>query len=74
MHKVPFVPAVIPNKMLPRGTRFYGGSVLVVRTTGVGVVAEERAKGKYVKFVDGCGWIKPAARHIICVMYICVVG
>ena len=74
MHKVPFVLAVIPNKMQPRGTRFYGGAVLVVRTTGVGVVAKERAKGRYAKYVDGRGWIKHAARHIICVIYICVVG
>ena len=68
-----FVLAVIPNKMRPRGTQFYGGAVLVVRTTGVGVVAEERAKGRYAKYVDGCGWIKHAARHIICVIYIFVV-
>ena len=74
MHKVTFVPARIQYKMRPRDTRFYGGAVLVVRTTGVGVVAKERAKGRYAKYVDGCGWIKHAARLIICVIYICVVG
>ena len=74
MHKMPFVPALIPNKMRPRGTRFYGGAVLFVRTTGVGVVAKESAKVRYAKYVDGLGWIKHASRHIICVMYIFVVG
>ena len=74
VHEMPFVPAVIPNKMQPRGTRFYGGAVLVVRTTGVGVVAKECAKGRYAKYVDGHGWIKHAARHIICVIFIFVVG
>ena len=69
-----FVLAVVSNKMRPRGTRFYGGAVLVVRTTGVDVVAEERAKGRNAKYVDGSGWIKHAARHIICVILIFVVG
>ena len=68
VHKMPFVLSVIPNKMRPRGTQFYGGSVLVVRTTGVGVVTKERAKGRYAKYIDGPGWIKHAARHIICVI------
>ena len=65
---MPFVLAVIPNKMGPRGTQFYGGAVLVVRNTGVGVVAKEHAKGRYAKYVDGHGWIKHAARRIICVI------
>ena len=60
--------------MQPCGTRFYCGAVLVVSTTGVGVVANERAKGRYAKYVDGCGWIKHASRHIICVIFIFVVG
>ena len=47
---MPFVLAVVPNKMQPRFTRFYGGAVLVVRTTGVGVVAEESAKVRYAKY------------------------
>ena len=71
---MPFVPDVIPNKMLPFGTQFYGGAVLIVSNTGVGVVAEERAKGRYAKYVDGHGWIKHASRHIICVIFIFVVG
>ena len=71
---MPFVPDVIPNKMLPFGTQFYGGAVLVVKTTGVGVVAKECAKGRYAKYFNGRVWIKHAARHIICVMYICVVS
>ena len=71
---MPFVLAVIPNKMRPRGTQFYGGAVLVVRTTGVGVVSKERDKGRYSKYVDGRGWIKNAGRHIICVIFIFVVG
>ena len=54
--------------MRPCGTRFYGGAVLIVSTTSVGVVAKERAKGRYAKYVDGRGWIKHAARHIICVI------
>ena len=74
MYKVPFVPAVIPNKMRPRGTRFYGGAVLVVRTTDVGVISKESAKGRYAKYVDGRGWIKHAARHIICGVYTFVFG
>ena len=45
------VSAMTPNKMRPRGTRFYGGAVLVVRNTGVGVVAKEHAKGRYTKYV-----------------------
>ena len=71
---MPFVLAVVPNKMQPHGTRFYGGADLVARATGIGVVAEERAKGRYAKYVDGRGWIKHAARHIICVILIFVVG
>ena len=74
MHKIPSVLAMTPNKMRPRGTRFYGGAILVVRNTGVGVVAKERAKGRYAKYADGRGWIKKTARLIICVIYICVVG
>ena len=74
VHKMPFVLAVIPNKMRPCGTQFYGGAILVVRTTDVGVVAKERAKGRYAKYVDGHVWIKYTARHIICVIYIFVVG
>ena len=74
MHKMPFVLALIPNKMRPRGTRFYGGAVLVIRTTGVVVVAKERAKGRYAKYVDWRGWIKHAARRIICVILIFFVG
>ena len=61
---MPFVLAVTPNKIRPRGTQFYGGAVLVVRTTGVGVGAKERVKGRYSKYVDGSGWIKHAVRHI----------
>ena len=74
VHEMPFVPAVIPNKMRPRGTRFYGGAVLVVRTTGVGMIAEERAEGRYAEYVQGRGWIKHAARHIIFMMLIAIVG
>ena len=74
MHKMPLVLAVIPNKMRPRGTLFYGGAILVVRTNGIGVVAKERAKGRYAKYIDGRGWIKHASRHIICVIFIFVVG
>ena len=44
VYKMPFMLAMIPNKMRPRGTQFYGGAVLVVRTTGVGVVAKEHSK------------------------------
>ena len=47
-----FVLAVIPNKMRPRGTRFYGGTILVVRTTGVGVFPKERAKGRWYLGLD----------------------
>ena len=68
VHIILFVLAVIPNKMQPRGTQFYGGAVLVLRTTNVGVVAKERAEGRYAKYVDGHGWIKHVARHIICVI------
>ena len=71
---MPFVLDVVPNKMRPCGTLFYGGAVLVVRTTGVGIVAKERAKGRYAKYVDGHGWIKHAARHIICVIFMFFVG
>ena len=71
---MPFVLAVIPKKMRPRGTQFYGGAVLVIRTTDVGAVSKECAKGRYAKYVDGRGWIKHAARHIICVIFIFVVG
>ena len=74
MHKIPFVLSVIPNKMRPSSTQFYGGSVLVVRANGVGIVSKERVKGRYAKYVDGPGWIKYTARHIICVIYIFVVG
>ena len=68
MHKMPFVLAMIPNKMRSHGTRFYGGAVLVVSATGVGDVAKERSKGRYAKYVDGRGWTKHAARHIVCVI------
>ena len=74
MHKIPFVLALVSNKMRPRGTEFYGGAVLFLSTNGVGVVGKERAKGRYAKYVYGHGWIKHAARHIICVIFIFVVG
>ena len=74
VHEMPFVPAMIPNKMRPRGTRFDRGAVLVVRITGVGVVGEERAEGRYAEYVQGRGWIKHAARHIICMMLVAIVG
>ena len=69
-----FVLAVIPKIMQPCGIRFYGGAVLVLRITAIGVVAKECAKGRYAKYVDGRGWIKHAARHIICVIFIFVVS